>query len=247
MTATTLMRDMHPRARTSRWPARLARIGLTALSVFLLGFPSLALADEVYEPPPLAIGSNAVGSCLAADQVWLLVVDGDGGVRANQCVGTPASGEEALARGGMQIRFSKGRLICSLSDHPKQCPAAFTGSYWNYHHSRSGERYTYSKEGAATRRPDSGTIEAWCYNGADEKSCTPPLLTIVSGEQQILVPGVDAADYVDPAPTLNDAVPVPASTPWAFIGTGGIITVGIVALLWWRRRTNPVDEQVGGR
>ncbi len=247
MASTTLMPDMHLRARMTRWPAHLVQMGLTALFVLLLAFPSSAQADEVYEPPPLAIGSNAVGSCLAADQVWLLVVDSEDEVLANQCVGTPASGEEALARGGMQIRFSKGRLICSLSGHPEQCPATFTGSYWNYHHGRSGEQYRYSKEGAASRRPDSGSIEAWCYNSADEKSCTPPLLRIMSGEQQLLVPGADAADYVDPAPTANEAVPVPASTPWALIGTGAIIVVGIVAVLWWRRRANPVDHQVGGR
>lgn len=247
MTATTLMRDMDSHAREPRSPAWLASIGLTALLLLLLGFPSPAQADEVYEPPPLAAGSNAIGSCLAADQVWLFVVDSDDAVLANQCVGTPASGEEALARGGMQIRFSSGRLICSLSGHPQQCPATFTGSYWNYTYSVPGERYSYSEEGAASRRPDPGSIEAWCYNDPDEKSCTPPLLTITSGDQQILASGAGAADYVDPAPTVNEAVPVPASTPWAFIATGAILVVGIVALLWWRRRSGPADDQVGGR
>lgn len=246
MTATTLVPDMHPRARTTRWPALLVRMSAVLLAL-LVGFPAFALADEVYEPPPLAPGSNAVGSCLAADQVWLFVADADGVVLANQCVGTPASGEEALARGGMQIRFSTGRLICSLSGHPEQCAATFTGSYWNYYHGKAGAQYTYSKEGAASRRPSPGDIEAWCYNGPDEKSCIPPLLTITSAEQRIPVPGADTADYVDPAPTTNEAVPVPASTPWALIGTGAIIVVGIAALLWWRRRTGPADDRVGGR
>lgn len=246
LAATTLMPDMHSRARTPALRDWLARIGLTALLVLSLVLPSPASADEVYEPPAPAPGSNAVGSCLAADQVWLYVVDGDD-VLANQCVGTPASGEDALARGGMSIRFSSGRLICSLAGHPEQCPAAFAGSYWNYHHAGPGEKYTYSKEGAGTRPPEGGTIEAWCYNGQDEKSCTPPQLTIISGEQQILVPGVAAAEYVDPAPTLNEAVQAPPSTPWAFIGTGAVVAAGIVALLWWRRRSISDDAQVGGR
>lgn len=246
MPGTTVVATMTSHSQIRRWLTMAARTGL-AVMLSLLLLPTLAHADEVYEPPPVTAGSNAVASCLAADQVWLYVVDGDGEILANQCVGTPASGEEALARGGMQIRFSKGRLICSLADHPDQCPAAFAGSYWNYHHAGSGEKYTYAKEGASTRRPDSGTIEAWCYNGRDEKSCTPPLLTIISGDQQILVPGVDAAEYVDPVPTANVAVPVPASTPWAFISTGAIIIVGIAALLWWRRRASPQDDRLGGR
>lgn len=238
---------MHPRTRRPHLWGWTVRVGLTALLILLLVLPSPARADDIYTPPAPAPGSNAVGSCLAAEQVWLFVVDGDGEVLANQCVGTPASGEEALARGGLQIRYSSGRLICSLSGHPEQCPAAFSGSYWNYHHATPGEKYTYSKEGAATRRPPSGGIEAWCYNADSKNSCTPPLLTIISGDQQILVPGVEAADYADPAPTRNDAVPVPASTPWVFIGTGALVAAGIVALLWWRRRPGPDDDQVGGR
>lgn len=247
MTATTLVDDMHPRAHKTLWPALLSRMTIVAALFLLLGFSASASADDVYEPPPWLPGSNAVGSCLLADQVWLFVVDVDGEVLANQCVGTPASGEEALARGGMQIRFSKGRLICSLSGHPDQCPATFTGSYWNYHHGTAGQEYSYAKEGAASRRPVPGDIEAWCYNAPEEKSCFPPLLTILSGEQQIIVPGVDAAEYVDPAPTTNESVPVPATTPWALIGTAAIIVVGVAALLWWRRRTDPSDDQVGGR
>lgn len=243
---TRLGPDMDPLARTSnRW----APVPLLMLALFLLltvASPTTARADEFYEPPPLTPGSNAVGSCLEADQVWLLVVDVDE-VLANQCVGTPASGEEALARGGMQIRFGSGRLICSLSGHPEKCPATFTGSYWNYHHGRAGEPYTYSKDGAATHRPEPGSIEAWCYNGDGEKSCTPPLLTVLQRDAPVNLPAADASDHIDPAPTANVAVPLPSTTPWALLGTGAIIAVGISLLLWWRRRAGPIDDQVGGR
>lgn len=232
-------------------PRGLSRHAMTAMAVLivalgLLGIP-WAHADDTAPPAPAETGSNDVGACLDADAVWLFVVDQDDQVLANQCVGNPASGEEALADGGLQIRFSKGRLICSLSGHPEQCPATFTGSFWNYHHGKAGAPYTYSQDGAASRPPAPGDIEAWCYNGPDEDSCTPPLLTIVSGGEQILVPGAGATDYSDPATTANQAVPVPASTPWALIGTGIVIVLGVAALIWWRRRTHPNSDQVGGR
>lgn len=244
---TTLGHDMHPTARTANRRAPLARLVLAALLLLAIAFPASARADDVYEPPPVAPGSNAVGSCLAADQVWLLVMDTNGDVLANQCVGTPASGEEALARAGMQIRFGSGRLICSLSGHPEKCPATFTGSYWNYHHGGAGKPYTYSKDGAATHRPEPGSIEAWCHNGAGEKSCTPPLLTILQQGTPVAIPGVDASTFIDPAPTANKPVPLPSTTPWALLGTSAVIAVGIALLLWWRRRTGPINDSVGGR
>lgn len=247
MQASTLRPDMEPGTRTGGWLGLLARAGLGLLLALLLCTPPVAHADDTPSPPPSAPGSNAVGACLDADQVWLLVIDADGTVLANQCVGTPVSGEDALARGGMQIRFSGSRLICSLSGHPEQCPSTFTGSYWNYNIGGAGTSYAYSKEGASSRRPVAGDIEAWCYNAADEESCTPALLKITTGDQQVLVPGVAAADYIDPPVTANTAVPIPATTPWALIGTGAILLAGLAALLWWRRRTSPTDGQVGGR
>ncbi|RMB58332.1 hypothetical protein EAX62_14125 [Tessaracoccus antarcticus] len=237
---------MHPASRSGAWSALLARMGLAILLALML-VPAVAHADDLAEPPPSSPGANAVGSCLLANQVWLLVVDVDDEILANQCVGTPASGEEALARGGIQIRFSGGRLICSMSGHPEQCPATFTGSYWNYNFGAAGTSYAFSQEGASSRRPVPGGIEAWCYNAPEEKTCTPPLLRILSKGQQIMVPGADASDYIDPPVTANEPVAVPATTPWALIGTGAVIVVAVLVLLWWRRRSGPSTGQVGGR
>ena len=238
---------MRPFPHTPSLRARFTWCVITAMALLSMTAPAVARADDVYEPPPASSGTNAIGACLAADQVWLFVIDADSHVLANQCVGSPASGEEALARGGMQIRFGRGRLICSLSGHPEKCPATFTGSYWNYHHGAAGKRYTYSKQGAANRRPEPGGIEAWCYNGAHEKTCTPPLLKILQNGSPVPVPGVDGSAFIDPAPTFNAPVPIPSTTPWALLGTAGTIAVGAVALFWWRRRTGVPDDQVGGR
>ncbi|MGV8847125.1 hypothetical protein [Tessaracoccus sp.] len=234
---------------------------LAALLLSLVLVPSSTALAETPQPP-IPEGSNAVGACLDADQVWLLVVDIDGEVLANQCVGTPSSGEEALTAGGLELEKDKG-FICAISGHPDPCPAAFDGSYWNYHHTTAGAPYTFSQEGAETRVPSPGDIEAWCYNMPEVESCEPPLLTVMSAGKQVLVPNAAPADYFDPAvtaagtgsasPTVSESATAPnsetdsssTSTPWALIGVGGVIIVGVVALLLWRRRPGHADEQVG--
>lgn len=233
---------------------------LVALLLSLILAPSSTALAETTQPP-IPEGSNAVGACLDADQVWLLVVDIDGEVMANQCVGTPSSGEEALTAGGMEVEKDNG-LICAISGHPDPCPATFDGSYWNYHHATAGAPYTFSQEGADTRSPSPGDIEAWCYNMPEDESCEPPLLTVMSGGEQVLVPDAAPADYFDPAvtsaetgspsPTENESATASesetdstsTSTPWALIGIGAVVVVGVVALLLWRRRAASAEEQV---
>ncbi len=233
-------------------PQRAGTVLLALLISLVVAPTSLALAET--SPPPISEGSNAVGACLDAEQVWLLVTDIEGDVLANQCVGTPASGEEALMAAGVDIERADG-FICSLSGHPDPCPATFTGSYWNYHHATAGSPWAFSEEGAETYAPEPGAIEAWCYNKPDVESCEPPLLTIMSGGEEVLVPGADAADYFDPAVTgtssesvaQSETDPADAGTPWALVGTGAIVVVGAVTFLLWRRRASTDGTQVGGR
>lgn len=244
------------RSWTRRWSAVIVRSLMLLLIAFSLT-PSTAHADETYQPPSIAPGSNAVGACLAADEVWLFVSDIDGEVLANECVGAPATGEEALTNAGLEIGYDDGGLICTLDGHPAQCPATFNGSYWNYHHAGSGEEYEYAQEGAGTRQPVLGTIEAWCYNQPEDESCTPPLLTITQNDEQVLVPGAESGEYVDPALTSDAAeTATPAEdsssttgTPLALIITGAVVVIVALGLLvWWLRRRGATDEtEVGGR
>lgn len=250
--------DSHPRPALRsgrRLPAAIFRGIILLLLAFTL-VPTAAHADETYQPPSVAPGTNAVGACLAADEVWLFVTDIDDNVLANECVGTPASGEEALTNGGVKIGFDGGGLICTLDGHPDQCPATFNGSYWNYHHAKAGDNYEYYQEGAGTSKPTPGSIEAWCYNQPEEESCTPPLLTIMQNDEQVMVAGTESGDYVDPDPTSDAAESATADdtnsttgTPWALIITGAVVVIVAIALLiWWLRRRGATNEtEVGGR
>ncbi|NHB85580.1 hypothetical protein G7085_15900 [Tessaracoccus sp. HDW20] len=99
---------------------------LSLLTVCLLTFVGLGAL------PAHADGdSNEIGACLAADQVWLLVMKDDGAPIANECVGNPASGVEALTNAGITLQFGKGEMICTMDGHPETCPAVFDGSYWS--------------------------------------------------------------------------------------------------------------------
>jgi len=133
-------------------------------------------------------GSNAIGACLAAGHVWVVVVDETGQVHANQCVGTPSSGEQALADAGMRLEFGRSRLICTIDAHPASCPSRFTGQYWHYYHALPGQGWTYSQQGAGSRKPPPGSIEGWCYNASDQDSCFPPEL-LITRDGEVVVPG----------------------------------------------------------
>lgn len=148
---------------------------------------SAAFADD---------GDNEVGACLADDQVWLLAVTDTAEVLANQCVGTPTNGVEALENAGIDIGFDDGGMICTLGGHPEECPATFDGSYWSYYHGSPGEEYDYYEVGADSSEPKGGTIEAWCYATAETDSeCTPPQLVITQDGEQVAPPeGTTAED-----------------------------------------------------
>ena len=131
---------------------------------------ALALALTAFAAPLAAHAEddNAVGACLAADQVWLLVVTDADEVLANECVGTPATGTEALTNAGLELSLDGNGFLCAIGGHPSPCPATFEGQFWNYYQGAAGTEYVYAQTGADENKPKPGTIEAWCYNKADE-------------------------------------------------------------------------------
>lgn len=205
---------------------------------FLGAAPAVSLAEGT---------DNEIGACLAADQVWLLVVAEGDKVLANQCTGNPTNGEQALADGGLQIQFGKDRLICTLSGNPATCPTTFDGSYWSYYQGAPGKDYTYSEVGPAQAKPKGGTIEAWCYVTKDEKACTLPQLKIVQAGAELAPPA--GATAQDLPVTANPKVSIPGGTPWALIGTGIAAVIVIGALVAWQvtRRKKSGGGAVGGR
>lgn len=204
----------------------------------------LALALALVPVAARADGEGSeIGDCLAGGQVWLLVTTETGDALANQCVGTPGNGEEALAAGGMEIQFGKGRLVCTLSGHPERCPRTFTGAYWAYYQGAPGEDYTYSDLGPQAHVPTAGSIEAWCYVTA-EKDCTPPHLRIVQDGAEVAPP--QGAPAVDLPLTHNVRAEVPSTTPWSTILTVAGIVVAFGGLVAWQRLRRK-GGAVGGR
>lgn len=201
----------------------------------------VAVADDAPSPlpQPSGSGSNAVGACLAADEVWLFVVDVDGTVLANQCVGTPGDGEEALREAGAVIGYGKKGLICTIDKRPERCPTNFDGSFWNYYHGLPGQEWVFSNLGATSHTPQPGSIEAWCYNEPDDSRCTPPHLRVVIDDALVLPPGVTEADVVDPAPVVRAPVPPPPPMPIATLLSIVVVLalLGVLLVVARRRRS----------
>lgn len=210
-----------------------------------------ALADEPAQPlpQPSVHGSNPVGACLDAGQVWLFVVDDQQRVLGNQCVGTPSSGTEALRLAGVAAETGRQGYLCSLDGYPERCPSSFEGVFWNYHQAAAGSRWRFSDVGAATHRPAPGTIEGWCYNTADESRCTPPPLTVLIDGELHVPPGVEEGDLLDPAPVVRAPLPPAPPLPWTTVASAGVVVLlagaGVVAAR--RRGSSTSVEDLGGR
>lgn len=175
-------------------------------------------------------GTNDIGRCLEAGEVWLLVVDADGEVLGNQCVGRPSSGSAALHAGGLEIGYGQGKLICTIAGHPERCPTNFDGRFWHYWHGGLDQRYRFSGTGADQYEPPPGSIEAWCYNQPGERRCTPPA-------PSILIDGVQrnpTDEVVDLATTHHE--PVSPGSPTSLLAVVGVLAAGAAASLWLRRR-----------
>mgnify|MGYP003378342469 CR=1 FL=1 len=158
---------------------------LRRLLIPLLGALALTLTTLVAPLAAHAEDDNAVGTCLAAEKVWLLVVTDTDEVLANECVDTPATGTDALVAAGLELGRDGSNFICSIGGHPSPCPATFNGQFWNYYQGAPGAEYAFSQVGADESKPQPGTIEAWCYNKAEEETCTPPYLKIVKGGAEV--------------------------------------------------------------
>lgn len=225
---------------------------------------ALALALTAFAAPLAAHAEddNAVGACLAADQVWLLVVTDADEVLANECVGTPTTGTEALTNAGLELGRDGSNFICSIGGHPTPCPATFNGQFWNYYQGTPGAEYAFSQLGADENKPQPGIIEAWCYNKAEEESCTPPYLKIVKDGAEVAAPeGVTVQDLaVTGAAAAPAATETPATAPaeqpdqadggssttvWVAIGV--VVVAGAAVAIYFGRKKPGKGGAVGGR
>lgn len=180
-----------------------AVLGAIALTASLIAAPLTAAADGE---------SNDIGKCLSDGQVWLLVVDEDGTAIANQCVGNPETGVAALEAANLTLAYDKTNFICSIGGSPAECPTKFNGQYWNYWTGTDGSEYAYAETGPSESKPAAGSVQAWCYNKADEKSCTPPALKIVTDSDESIVGSGTPADLAVTAPTVVTEPATPISS-----------------------------------
>ncbi len=222
----------------------VALLGAITMTLSLLTAPLAAHADGE---------SNAVGECLSSDEVWLLIVDEEGSVIANQCVGTPATGIAAIEAAGVAIGYDSSNFVCTLGGHPSECPASFNGQFWNYWQGSAGAEYAFAQTGPAESVPAGGTIEAWCYNKADEEGCTPPTLKIVqNGTEVAPAAGATAQDLPVTGAEATQGEAAEEETPedsgtmgWIVVGIA-VVAVGAGLIAWQvgrRKKTGPL----GGR
>lgn len=224
----------------------LPLLGALALTLISLLVPLTANAEG---------DSNDVGACLSADKVWLLVVTDTDEVLANECVGTPATGTDALTAAGLELNRDGSNFICAIGGYPSPCPATFNGQFWNYYQAKAGAEYAFSQVGADEAKPEPGTIEAWCYNKADQESCTPPYLKIVQAGNEVAAPA--GATVQDLPVTGEQANQAPAEQPVAdegnsttmaiVIGVVVLAAVAVVFIVARMRKPGKGDGAVGGR
>lgn len=194
-------------------PSHGRRLALSLLAVLVV-----ALCTYV----PAHADGDELDSCMATGSVWLLVVDADQRVLANQCVGNPDTGEDALRAGGLSIRKARNGVICSLGGVPEKCPRVFRGEFWHYYHAQQSGAYVFSDLGPMARKPPASSIEAWCYNPPEERRCTPPAFTD------------DAALPVTtntPVPAEVGGSPIPL-----VVSAAAVLVLGTGVAIWQRRQ-----------
>ncbi|SER80310.1 hypothetical protein SAMN05443377_11165 [Propionibacterium cyclohexanicum] len=107
--------------------------------------------------------------CTSDGKVWLVVSTDTGKTLANECVGNPTTGTQALQDANLAIvRDAKGQFICTIGNYPETCPTTFD-KFWHYYHATPGGSWEFYQVGSDTSKPAAGSIEGWCY-GSD---CTP--------------------------------------------------------------------------
>lgn len=232
------------------------RLILAVLLALLWGAGTISVAQA--EVLPQQEGTNAVGACLEADEVWLVVVDDEERVLANQCVGTPENGVAALEAAGVSVTTDPAGMICAVGGHPDPCPETFTGQYWGYYTTTAGEQWGYYEVGAQDSEPAPGTIEGWCYNQADEEFCNPPLLKVEIDGAVVVGEGVAEADLVDldvtgsatpdegPGETADESTAGGSLAPWIIVGVVLVVVIGAVIAVALRRRGDSAGGDLAG-
>ena len=193
--------------------AALGLVGLMLMFLLAVSVPVRALADE-------------------PKQAGMVVQFGDGHVET-RCItleGDEISGDELLARSGLQVivdaSTGMGITVCQIEGvgcaYPTehcfcQCMGGGECAYWTYFYRDPGEaEWTYSPLGAVLRKVGPGSVESWVWGDGQalpdealtfEAICKPPTPTPTlqaRSEDPTMTPEL-------PTPVPEVATPAPTS------------------------------------
>lgn len=173
-------------------------------------------------PSPTAPAGPTVAECLSSGDVWLVIETDTQVVLRSECVGRPATGQDALRAAEVATTNAKGGYLCTLAGYPARCPHTYRGQFWQYWHAGGGGApWEFSTKGAGDYSPRPGSIEGWCYNAAGSDRCRPALPALTDGP----------SPRVDPPPAVGPDIDV---TVWLAAGV-----LGITGVIFWivRHRT----------
>lgn len=139
---------------------------------------ALAVVAGTFVPAAPQVEAARSGACTGSDGVTVVVDFGSlgGGTQVRCAPGSPSSGLDALSEAGFSYGFRPGfpGMVCTIDRKPDPCNGAPPDAYWAYHHAERGGGWTYSNQGAGSRKPPPGSVEGWAFGDDRRPSVAPP-------------------------------------------------------------------------
>lgn len=171
---------------------------------------------------PVAPTASAATTPCADDEVTV-IVDGFGA----GCAPAGGNGYETLLAAGFKVEVTQKfpDFVCRINGSPgadvdKCLTASPSNAYWAYWHAPLGaSEWTYSNNGAFTRKPAAGTVDAWMWGAgkapgpvpvsrsqaANGEQSQPPSYNTdaAAGQGDFDIPMVDTSEWDFSAPEAN--------------------------------------------
>jgi hypothetical protein len=160
-----------PRGHPDRSPL-VTLLAVPALFV-MAALSSLGVAAGT----PAPAGADPLGTCSTSAGV-IVVVDFShwGGSIERGCDADPTTGYDALQAAGFSTsgdQHDGPEFICRIDNEPPPAEDPCVGTppataYWSYWHADAGQNtWSYSVVGAASYRPQPGSVDAWTFGSTD--------------------------------------------------------------------------------
>lgn len=190
---------------------------------------------------PAAAGAAAdlVGACTDDTGVTVVVDFPEPGPTRAGCAPWPvADGFAALTAAGFDVQPVQQfpAAVCRLDGVPadSQCVVMPPGTaYWSYWNAERGGDWTFGGVGAASHRPEPGSVEGWAFGGGDAPAVPPPPPQSSADPTPAPAETTSAGDAsTDPAAGRGSAEEVPdAVEPGNDVPVGAAVGIGLVVAL----------------